>query len=190
MLLIDGIEVRQSAIHGLGIFTTKAIPAGTPVSGWRADKDFKLTPYEWAILPENLRKLLYVYCWVGPDGDWYGSHDISRYTNHLDAPNLAWDEETKTSKAARDIAAGEELTENYMQFDGVFSEYADEIRKESVVPRELAVDGMKPQPDTELWGKATLIRRISDDSGKYQSYANVGGQLMIVELTITINRTA
>ena len=127
MLLLRHIEVRPSPIHGLGIFTTEPIKKGTSVSGWKAGFDFVLTSTEWLELPHLLRDFLYTFCWRGENGRWYGSSDNARFTNHSKTPNLKWDERSRTSIAARDIAAGEELTEDYQEFDDAFSEYADEV---------------------------------------------------------------
>jgi SET domain-containing protein len=128
MLLVRA-EVRPSPIHGLGVFAAEPVAAGTPVSGWHAAKDFKLTPREWDALPKNLRNYLYTFMWIGPDACWYGSHDGARFTNHSETPNLRWDETTRVSVAARDIAAGEEFTENYEEFDHAFEDYAEELAK-------------------------------------------------------------
>ena len=100
---------------------------GEAVTGWRADKDFWLSPHEWISLPPNLRAFLYTHCWRGPDG-WYGSHDGARFTNHSKTPNLIYSEVKHTSYALRDIDADEELTENYEEFDAVFNEYAEELK--------------------------------------------------------------
>lgn len=144
MLLCSTIEVRPSDIHGLGIFATAPIAKGVPISGWREPKDFKLSPDQWNALPEALRDFLYTYLWVGPDGAWYGSHDIARFTNHSNTPNMRWDEATKTTVAARYIDIGEELTENYEEFDHVFEDYQGELGR-SEVP--------EPEPSKGTWDK-------------------------------------
>lgn len=129
MILHPHVEVRRSPIHGFGIFATKPIRIGEAVTGWRIEKDFALDAREWAALPSKLRDFLYVFCWQAKsDGWWYGSHDGARYTNHSTTPNLTYVEATRTSYASRDIAADEELTENYEEFDAVFNEYAAELR--------------------------------------------------------------
>jgi len=109
MLLIPQLEVRSSPIHGFGLFATAPIEKGTAVTGWRAERDFKLTQEQWSALPFNLRGFLYTYCWLGRDGCWYGTHDGARFTNHSTKPNIRWEEKRKSSVAIRDIAAGEEI---------------------------------------------------------------------------------
>jgi hypothetical protein len=103
------------------------ISAGTPVLGWRAEKDFRLSCNQWEMLPLNLRRFLYIYCWRGPDDFWYGTHDAARFTNHSKAPNIRWNAETRSSVALRDIAADEEITEDYEEFDDAFEEYSAEL---------------------------------------------------------------
>ena len=58
---------------------------------------------------------------------WYGSCDGARYTDDSKTPNLHYVETDRTSYTARDIAADEELTEDYEVFDAVFGEYAKEL---------------------------------------------------------------
>jgi SET domain-containing protein len=117
MLLLKHLEARPSSIHGLGLFTTAPIKKGTLVTGWRAEKDFRLSQTEWAALPQNLRDFLYTYCWVGSDGLWYGTHDAARFTNCSKDPNVSWSEKEKSMVANRNIAAGEEITEDYEEYD-------------------------------------------------------------------------
>jgi len=128
MLLLPQLEVRSSPIHGFGLFATAPIEKGTAVTGWRAEHDFKLTQEQWGALPFNLRGFLYTYCWLGRDECWYGTHDGARFTNHSKKPNICWEEKRKSSVAIRDIAAGEEILEDYSDFDGAFSEYAHELK--------------------------------------------------------------
>lgn len=126
MLLVK-TEVRPSSIHGLGLFAQEWIATGTPVSRWMAKHDYMLTRDEWWALPDRLREFLYDFVWYGLKGKVYGTVDNGRFTNHSAKPNLRWDARTKTMSAARDIAAGEELTENYAEFDKGFDEYKAEL---------------------------------------------------------------
>lgn len=116
MLLVK-CEARPSTIHGLGLFAAEDIVMGSAVARWTDGVDYRLTEAAFAAIPTDLRRFLWTYVWTGPDGMIYGTADSGRFTNSSKAPNLRWDEETKTSYALTDIAAGTELTEDYDQFD-------------------------------------------------------------------------
>jgi len=116
MILVRA-EARPSEIHGLGLFASEDIAAGTPVARWTDGRDYRLTTSAFEQLPLELRKFLWIYVWTGPDGLIYGTADAGRFTNSSKTPNLRWDQETLTSYALFDIAAGTELTEDYDEFD-------------------------------------------------------------------------
>lgn len=126
MLLVKA-EARRSSVHGLGLFAVEPIKKGTPVARWTEGHDMRMTPVEWAALPHRVRDWLYIHWWTRDDGNWYGTCDDGRFTNHSTTPNMLWDDAEKTSFACRDIEAGEELTEDYGDFDASFAEYADEF---------------------------------------------------------------
>lgn len=127
MILVK-VVVRPSRIHGLGVFAVEPIPAGTPISRWTPGVDYVLTEDRWQALPETLRGFLAEFCWLGRDGRHYGSVDDGRFMNHSATPNVSYDPATEGSYANRDIVMGEELTENYGEFDKLFYTYEDELR--------------------------------------------------------------
>ncbi len=126
MILVP-VDVRPSPIHGLGLFATKPIAHGAPVARWTPGIDYRLTTAEYDVLPQGLRAFLWDFLWLGPDGWHYGTSGDSRYINHARPANLTWDEATKTSCANRNIATGEELTEDYAQFDALFASYSAQM---------------------------------------------------------------
>lgn len=145
MLLVKA-EARRSPIHGLGLFASEPIKKGTPVARWTEGHDMRMTPAEWAALPARVREWLYIHWWTREDGNWYGTCDDGRFTNHSKSPNMLWDDDTKTSIAARDIAAGEELTEDYGDFDASFPEYAADLGGPPSTPAPTAATADVPGP--------------------------------------------
>jgi len=127
-VILVPVAIRPSRIHGLGVFAVEPIPAGTPVMRWTPGTDYVLTKQERQALPLELRKFLIEFMWVGDDGRYYGSVDAGRFTNHSSTANLSFDRATGGSFANRDIDIGEELTENYGEFDDEFYQYEDELR--------------------------------------------------------------
>lgn len=119
MLLVK-TYLDRSTIHGIGLFAGEPIPKGTVVWRRSPDIDVLLEPEQldrlhpasreqiekYTYLDHALRKL--VLC-----------GDDARFFNHSEAPNCHDfpDPDGGTTVAARDIAAGEELTSDYASFD-------------------------------------------------------------------------
>ena len=120
MILVPVVADR-SAIHGLGLFATEFIPAGTPI--WRFeegfDQTFELAAFER--LPEPARRHLRHYGYLDvARGRWVLNGDLGIFMNHSRLPNTGAPGVTgaaDTTVALRDIAAGEELTCDYQAFD-------------------------------------------------------------------------
>jgi hypothetical protein len=112
MLLVKTV-LKKSPIHGLGVFAAEAIPAGTPVARYVAGLDFCFDHIVAQRLDEITKGFLerYAYRLPGRPETLYCSLDNTRFINHADDPNL--DDSGPITIAARDIAAGEELTTNY-----------------------------------------------------------------------------
>jgi hypothetical protein len=96
---------------GLGVVATGPIPRGSIT--WVKDPlDRVLAPAEVAALPSICAGDLEHYSWVDRSGNYVLCWDIARYVNHACDPNCLateWGFEI----AVRDIAAGEELTNDY-----------------------------------------------------------------------------
>ncbi len=116
MLLVK-TSVRQSPLHGLGLFAEEDIPAGTVL--WRFEPllDRVIPEAELDGLPEQVSQFIDIYSEYFPDlGLLVLSGDNDRYTNHSDAPNtevILPNGPQAQVRAIRDIAAGEEITCDY-----------------------------------------------------------------------------
>lgn len=137
----DLVEVRPSPVHGLGVFAVTDIPAGTV--WWSADIGDTITisrsqfaalhqsassPASDAIMAGIQTYSIYLKAFdlmvLIPDN--------GRFVNHSQLPNSAGrvDGRLLYSIALRDIAAGEEITEDYSTYDtcpwpGVSEEFHD-----------------------------------------------------------------
>jgi SET domain-containing protein len=104
-------EVRDSQIHGGGLFATKAIPAGTRIIEYLGEKITKAQA-----LVECGAGNHFVFT-LDDEFDLNGNFEwnTARFINHSCAPNCEaeLDEDRVWILALRDIAAGEELTYNY-----------------------------------------------------------------------------
>ena len=114
MMMVD-TEVKPSAIHGLGVFLLQPVPAGGLI--WRFDSriDRVYSEAEVESLPEHVQRYLRTYStWHEASGLYVLCGDNGRYFNHSDRPStvsnaISFGED----RAARDLAAGEELTSDY-----------------------------------------------------------------------------
>lgn len=114
MMMVDTV-LRRSAIHGLGVFLTVALRKGDLI--WRFDGriDRVYSPAELASLPIHIQRYLRTYStWHEATRLYVLCGDNGRFFNHADTPSttsnaISFGEDY----AARNLAAGEELTSDY-----------------------------------------------------------------------------
>jgi len=120
MMLIR-TRVGLSAIHGMGLFAVDAICRGTPI--WRFEPGFdrEFSSQQLAALPQEAQAHLRWFAYMDQvTGSWVLSGDQACFMNHSPEPNtgaLPGAVAPVTTVALRDIAAAEELTCNYRDFD-------------------------------------------------------------------------
>jgi uncharacterized protein len=121
MTLYVETRLKESPIHGLGVFAAHDIKKGTVI--WKYDPKFDLTISRAEIeqLPEPCRRQVLNYAYrCGADDLYIVGVDDSRYMNHSATPNTEEDfsiDPRGLTVASRDIKAGEELTADYFEFD-------------------------------------------------------------------------
>ncbi len=114
MMMVE-TELKPSPIHGLGVFLLRPVRKGELI--WRFDGriDRVYAPDEVASLPAHVQDYLATYCtWHEGTGVFVLCGDNGRYFNHSEEPTtvsngISFGED----HAARDPAAGEELTSDY-----------------------------------------------------------------------------
>lgn len=114
-------RLAPSTIHGIGVFATERVPAGTLVWRFTPGFDLDFDPVVVDDLPKHLRDWFAHYGYV----DFHVQRlviclDNARFINHSADPNLRSDYELDRfgqDYAARDIEAGEELTADYSEFE-------------------------------------------------------------------------
>lgn len=122
MLLVH-TYVAPSTISGLGLFAAGSIRKGTRIYRWDPSFGWTATPEEFAALPGVTKEFVERYGWRDREtGMWRASIDNSRFLNHSITPNTAHD--ANGQYALQDILPGEEITENYADFDPDFEDYA------------------------------------------------------------------
>lgn len=120
MMLIP-TYVAPSAIDGVGMFAGVPVAKGTRLWEFTPGFDRIFSPSELAQLPELAREYIGRHGFHAASGVHVISGDHDQYVNHADDANMVemgdstWP--TGALFAARDIAAGEELTQNYIAWD-------------------------------------------------------------------------
>ncbi|HUI24260.1 MAG TPA: SET domain-containing protein-lysine N-methyltransferase [Nitrososphaerales archaeon] len=102
----SGLEIKESPIHGRGVFATVRTPKGTVV------EEIKGKPQHYSKIPPALllRRAMEV------SNDFYivpAEGSVGWFLNHSDKPNCTYDIPTRKIRATKDILRGEELTIDY-----------------------------------------------------------------------------
>lgn len=121
------IEAKQSDIDGKGVFALEDIPCDAVVWKYEPTHDLCFTNEAYKKMDGEQRKELdhsaylspWTGLWVCPPLD-----DPARYTNHSNTNNLSVKFDANVSPepffvANRDIAIGEEISNNYREFDNM-----------------------------------------------------------------------
>jgi SET domain-containing protein len=109
-----GLLIRSSDIHAAGCYTTEVVPAETRIVEYTGPR---VTPEEGDERYDN-RETTYLFGLEG--GMLIDGEGMAAFINHSCDPNCETDEIDGRVWifAARDIAAGEELTYDYNLYDG------------------------------------------------------------------------
>ncbi len=121
MLLIK-TTVKSSAIHGLGLFANHDIPKGTQIWKFSPDLDLEIEKSQFEKLHQHEKDFILFYGYLSKKTDNYHlSFDNVRFINHSEDGNVTIDQTIDDVEypliAKKDIQAGEEITQNYFEFD-------------------------------------------------------------------------
>ena len=117
MLLVK-TYLAKSAIHGIGVFAGQFIRKGTKI--WRFVEGFDraYTPSQYARLPKQARAYIKHFGYRA-DGEILLTADHDHHMNHAFNPNTYM--KNGYVIASRNIRKGEEITNDYREFDPVLS---------------------------------------------------------------------
>src|ERR1041385_8347547 len=121
MLLIS-TYLAQSSIEGIGVFAAEPVARGRLMWSLNTKFDVFVHPYEIEGLPPHMQDFIarYSYPHLEMPGVVIVDSDNGRFMNHSLSPNTDFRIFDK-GYALIDIAAGDELTCNYHEFDPGFS---------------------------------------------------------------------
>lgn len=129
-MYIVAVKIADSPIAGKGVFAEQAIEKGETCWIYKQGYDIELSTEEYKAIPEETKSRIAKTGYLSPWTDKYifpPEDDPAQYTNHSANNNLSviYDESASPEPyfiANRDIAIGEELTNNYHEFDKVTQE--------------------------------------------------------------------
>lgn len=104
-----------SPAMGYGVFATQPIPAGT-ITYVRDPFEITFTQAEFAAIDEPYKSVIDRYCYTDRHGTLIMGWDFSKYVNHSCEANTLLTA-FGFDIAVRDIAAGEEITDDYGLFN-------------------------------------------------------------------------
>ena len=113
MLLVK-THIAASSIAGTGLFASEFIPKGTKIWHFEYLFDNKISEYVFRKLPQIAKEYIINFCYM-ENGCYILCTDNAKYTNHSLTPNCS------DGFAISDIQEGEEITENYYEYDELAS---------------------------------------------------------------------
>ncbi len=119
MILID-YEIKSSPVHGAGMFTKQDIQKGTLIAkaSPKLDVDIPKEIFEKLDSREQ-QEILYWGFYDEPRNVYHVDFDNTKFINHSRDSNITQDVNHLDMYllASRDIKAGEELLQNYLEFE-------------------------------------------------------------------------
>ncbi|MBP9763098.1 SET domain-containing protein [Patescibacteria group bacterium] len=113
--------IKQSLLHGTGLFADQRIAKGALISKFEPGFDIFITAEKYASLPEAAKSFFDHYgYWSKELNGYVCSADNHRFTNHSTNPSVgtvgAKEGDDGDDIALRDIEPGEEITVDYRVF--------------------------------------------------------------------------
>lgn len=115
------IKIKQSSIHNLGIFADEDIMKGREVYIIEPNLDLYLTEEEFKMIPIESQDYIKHFGYLDKNLNIYHlSYDDIRFCNHSAKSNIELKKNTLIAK--RNIQKGEELTQDYNEFENIREE--------------------------------------------------------------------
>ncbi len=113
-------RLDRSQIHGIGLFADQDVKKGDTIFTDEPLLDVNITEKQFTSLNKSTQKeILYWGYFDKQNQKWHVDFDHIHFINHSFNPNMTQDM-TRSDVllvSSRDIRAGEELTQNYLEFE-------------------------------------------------------------------------
>ncbi|MGE5392658.1 MAG: SET domain-containing protein [Candidatus Saccharibacteria bacterium] len=113
-------KLDRSELHGIGLFADEPLPKGALIYTESPVLDVNITGKQFEALSDKEQREIRWWGFKVPGEDlWHVDFDVSRFINHSYAPTVTQDKDHKEAYliATRDLEPGEELTQNYLEFE-------------------------------------------------------------------------
>jgi len=113
-------KLNKSKLHGIGLFADEDVRKGQLVYSASPLLDVNISQEQFDSLDEKeKREIKYWGFWDMQNNVWHVDFDNSKFINHSINATLTQDPKQKDAYlvATRNIRAGEELTQNYLEFE-------------------------------------------------------------------------
>lgn len=113
-------KLRSSELHGIGLFANQVIKKGQLVYTASPLLDLDITQEQFDGLDQKEKdEILWWGFFDRPSQRWHVDFDVSKFINHATGATVTQSEDHDEAYlvAARDIRPGEELTQNYLEFE-------------------------------------------------------------------------
>jgi SET domain-containing protein len=113
-------KLNTSEKHGIGLFAGEDIKKDDLIYTASPLLDVDITQEQFEDLSEMEKKEIRWWgFWDEPNNVWHVDFDVSKFINHSYNASLTQDVSRDDAYliAARDISSGEELTQNYLEFE-------------------------------------------------------------------------
>jgi SET domain-containing protein len=112
--------LKSSDLHGVGLFADEDIKQGQLIYTASPLLDLNITQEQFDNLDQKEKdEILWWGFFDRPSQMWHVDFDVSKFINHSDNATVTQDDghEEAYLVAVRDVQPGEELTQNYLEFE-------------------------------------------------------------------------
>ena len=112
--------LKESPLHGVGLYADEDVKVGQVIYTASPTLDLNITEEQFKSLSDaEKREVRWWGFWEAPSKRWHVDFDVTKFVNH-EIPGSVTQDTTHSEAylvAARDIRAGEEMTQNYLEFE-------------------------------------------------------------------------